>query len=449
MNKKLTIFSLTLMTVGSVDSIRNLPAAALVGADIFWYFGLALFFFLLPSAIIAGWFSVTSHAGIYEWVKKSLGKKAGFIAIWFQWMQNVLIYPTFFSFIAGTLLYCINPNFVENKILLFTLINLLIWCLTWVNIKGFYLSHRLTVFCSIFGLLLPFILILTIGAIEMIFYPQSLKLISPSHHQDSWASLTAIILSFCGIEIAGVHTQECKPGALPKAIALSVIIIFFTMLFGSLTLALLLAPQQLNLISGVPELFQAFFAQIQFANLSLIVNILIVIGCIGCANNWLLSPLKGLLFASNELTNSAHQSASKFLLIQACGVSFISTLFLLFPSINASYWFMITLATQMYLLMYGFMFAGAVRLAWQEKKRFYWLIIICSLFGFIGIAIAIVVSFTPPSSLKYGSLLYYDLFIIACLLLIGFSSILWKKAIKVAPKDTKHFNLLMNQQIQD
>lgn len=291
MNKKLTAFSLTLMTVGSVDSIRNLPAAALVGTDIFWYFGLALSFFLLPSAIVAAWFSSRSHEGIYGWVKNSLGKDVGFIAIWFQWMQNILIYPTFFSFIAGTLLYCINPYFIENKILLFSLINLFIWCLTWVNFKGFYLSHRVTVFCSTFGLLLPFVLILAIGAFWMIFHPQPLKLI-PSSHQDSWTSLTAIILSFCGIEIAGVHTQECRPGALPKAIAFSVLIIFTTMLFGSLTLAMLLSPKQLNLISGIPALFEVFFTQIQFANLSLIVNILIVLGCIGCANSWLISPSK-------------------------------------------------------------------------------------------------------------------------------------------------------------
>lgn len=101
--------------------------------------------------------------------------------------------------------------------------------------------------------------------------------------------------------------------------------------------------------------------------------------------------------------------------------------FLLLPSINTSYWFMITLATQMYLFMYGFMFAGAIRLAWQEKKHFSWFIILSSILGFIGITISIAVSFNPPTSIKYGSLLHYDLFIIICLILITASSILWKK----------------------
>lgn len=36
------------MTVSSVDSIRNLPAAALVVTEIFWHFGLAFFSFYYP-----------------------------------------------------------------------------------------------------------------------------------------------------------------------------------------------------------------------------------------------------------------------------------------------------------------------------------------------------------------------------------------------------------------
>jgi hypothetical protein len=73
------------------------------------------------------------------------------------------------------------------------------------------------------------------------------------------------------------------------------------------------------------------------------------------------------------------------------------------------------------------MFAGAIRLAWQEKKHFYEYIILFSFMGFIGIIISLAVSFTPPASLKYGSLLHYDSLIIICLVFIASLSILWKK----------------------
>lgn len=299
----LTVLSLTLITVGSVDSIRNLPVAALAGPDLFLYFVLALFFFLLPCALVASWFVKQSPEGIYGWVKTSLGQQTGFLAVWFQWMQNLLIYPTFFSFIAGAFLYCIDPQLTQQKSILFITINCLIWGLTWFNIRGINLSHRITILCTLCGLLIPFVLILVIGILWLIMHPQSIHLNMPAH-QEPWTSLTAIILSFCGIEVAAVHAHNSKPGAFTKAIMFSVFIIFATMLFGSLTLAMLLSPQQLNFISGIPELFNLFFSQIHLEKISLIINGLIVIGCIGCANSWLNAPLKGLLFAGKDITKT-------------------------------------------------------------------------------------------------------------------------------------------------
>jgi len=75
--KRLSVLNLTLITVCSVDSIRNLPAAALAGNQLVSYFILALLFFLLPCAIISIWFSRQSDQGIYGWVKRHLrlGKK--------------------------------------------------------------------------------------------------------------------------------------------------------------------------------------------------------------------------------------------------------------------------------------------------------------------------------------------------------------------------------------
>ena len=162
MSKKLSIFSLSLITIGSVDSIRNLPAAALAGNQLVNYFILALFLFLLPCAVISGWFSKQSNQGVFSWVKSGLGKPTAFMAAWFQCLQNVLLYPPLLSFIAGTILYIISPEHIENKSLIFLIIVVITVGLTWVNLRGIQLSSRLNVFCSIFGLIIPFILIFII-----------------------------------------------------------------------------------------------------------------------------------------------------------------------------------------------------------------------------------------------------------------------------------------------
>lgn len=397
MIKKLSFWGLTILTVGSVDSIRNLPAAALCGQDIFLYFSLALVFFLIPSAMISAWFSERSAQGIFGWVTLGLGRRAGFLAVWFQWMQNILIYPSFLSFIAGLILYCINPDLVNHRLLLVVMINCMIWSLTWINIKGFHLSNRLSSICTLSGLVIPFLIIMMIGISALVSHPGIIYSL-PDNSQDSWSALTAIILSFCGIEIAAVHAQQSKPRAFSRAMLLSTLIIFISMLFGTLTIALLIPAQSINLISGIPEVISLFMNQAHLQPLIHPLILLTAIGCIGCANNWLIAPVKGIQYACSELNQTYHSSINTILILQAGGVSVISTLFLLFSGVNASYWLILTLATQMYLLMYLLLFTAAIAYCW--RKRLFNKVPVLAILGVFGVLIALIVSFKAPTILE-------------------------------------------------
>ncbi|WP_298627232.1 APC family permease [uncultured Legionella sp.] len=416
MKKQLSVFSLTLITVCSVDSIRNLPAAALAGSQLFLYFSLALLFFLIPCAIISMWFSNQSQQGVYGWVKKGLGKQSAFLAIWFQCVQNVLIYPTLLSFIAGTLLYSISPDLVDNKRLLFLVIIALIWGLTWINLKGIQLSSRFNSFCSIAGLLVPFSIIIAMGFYWWFTQTPTDHNILPQASSYSWTSLTAIILSFCGIELAAVHAEDSQPRAFPKAVVISVIMIFFSMLFGSLILAMIIPPQQLSFISSIPQLIQLFFNKMHCPELAFIINGLIALGCMGAANNWLIAPIKGLGFAAGEgfldqrLTQvNKNKAPARLLILQALCVSIISTLFLIVPSINASYWIMLNAATQINLLMYLLLFISAIRLVIPSRFATQFKIMTPAGLGLFGVITALLVSLTPPPSLQFNSQIIYAL----------------------------------------
>ncbi|MCL9683761.1 APC family permease [Legionella maioricensis] len=414
MKKRLSVLSLTLITVCSVDSIRNLPAAAIAGSQLFNYFSLALIFFLLPCAIISSWFSNQSQQGVYGWVKKGLGKHAAFMAIWYQCVQNILIYPTLLSFIAGTLLYSISPDLVENKGLLFLIVIFLIWGLTWINLKGIQFSSRFNSFCSITGLLIPFTIIMAMGLYWWLTETPQGDNILPQAAPYSWTSLTAIILSFCGIELAAVHAEESKAGAFPKAIVISVFLIFLSMLFGSIILAMIIPAEQLSFISSIPKLIQLFFTKMHCGHLSFLINGLIAIGCIGTANNWLIAPIKGLGFAAGEgfldtrLTKlNENKAPAKLLILQALCVSVISTLFLIIPSINASYWIMLNAATQINLLMYLLLFFSAIKVIFSGGSHNRIKILIPSCLGVLGISVALLVSLTPPPSLQLDSQIIY------------------------------------------
>ncbi|NDA63836.1 MAG: amino acid permease, partial [Chitinophagia bacterium] len=111
-NKVLSAFSLTMITVGSVDSIRNLPTTAIFGAQLVAFFIFGALFFLLPTALVSAELAagLPREGGIYVWVRRAFGKRMGFLAIWLQWAENVIWYPTLLSFLAATFGYLIAPD---------------------------------------------------------------------------------------------------------------------------------------------------------------------------------------------------------------------------------------------------------------------------------------------------------------------------------------------------
>src|SRR3990167_1496321 len=161
----LGVFSLAMMTAGSVDSIRNLPATALFGNSLIFFFALGALFFLLPSALVAAELASRKggRAGIFGWVTEAFGYSSGFLAVWFQWIENVIWYPTILSFIAATVGYWVSPDLAQSKAFLVSVIVVAFWGMTWLNLRGIQASAGFSNFCAIAGLLLPMSLIMGLG----------------------------------------------------------------------------------------------------------------------------------------------------------------------------------------------------------------------------------------------------------------------------------------------
>ena len=446
MSKKkhsLTIFSLTMITVGSVDSIRNLPATALFGSQLVFFFLLGALFFLIPTALVSaelssGW---PKQGGVYIWVKEAFGKKAGFLAIWLQWIENVIWYPTILSFVAGTIGYFIDPSLANNAYFLCLVIVCSFWGATFINLRGMHSSAILSNICAISGLLLPMALIIGLGAVWIVGgNPVQISFDSQSilpHLQDKsmWVSLTAIILSFCGIEIATVHANDVHnpQHAFPRALIYSVVIILSTLILGSLAIAVVMPAQDINLVAGIMQAFDAFFKRYELSWLMPVVAVMLVLGGLGGVSNWIIAPTKGLLVAAQDgnlppfFQRVNKNGAPVTMLIgQAVIVTILSGLFLFMPSVNGSYWLLTALAAQLYMLMYLLMFLAAIKLrlsAPSHPRPFRipgGIIGLCFVagVGMIGVLTTLVVSFIPPSDINVGSVLHYEMMLIIGLILM-------------------------------
>lgn len=432
-----------MITVGSVDSIRNLPATALFGSQLIFFFLLGALFFLIPCALVSaelasGW---PKQGGIYVWVKQAFGERVGFLAIWLQWVENIIWYPTILSFVAGTIGFLINPHLVENKYFLMSVILCSFWGATLINLKGMKSSALFSNLCALSGLLLPMALIIGLGSvwffsgkpIQIGFHIQD---IMPNlHDKNMWVSLTAIIMSFCGIEIATVHASDVKDPqhAFPKALIYSVLIILTTLILGSLAIAIVLPQNQISLVAGIMQAFDAFFSNYHMQWFIPIVAVMLVLGGLGGVSNWIIAPTKGLLVAAKDgnlppsLQKVNRHGAPTWLLVyQALTVSVLCFVFLFMPSVNGTYWLLTALAAQLYMFMYILMFAAAIVLrikhadtprAFRIPGGLWGLLAVCAL-GILGAITTIAVGFIPPESINVGSTWHYESLLLSGLIIM-------------------------------
>lgn len=441
--KTLTITSLVMITVGSVDSIRNLPATALFGSSLIFFFLLGAVFFLIPTALVSAELASTyaKMGGVYVWVKRAFGTSAGFIAIWLQWIENVIWYPTILSFVAGTIGYLISPTLANNSYFLVAVILCAFWGATFVNWLGIKSSAQFATFCTIAGLIIPMVLIISLGIIWIVIgKPMAINLapvnlIPNLHESDMWVALTGIILSFCGMEIATVHAGDVKDPqrSFPHAMLISTLIILVTLILGSLAIAIVLPTNTISLVAGLMEAFAAFFNAYHLHWILPVIAVLLVIGGLGSVSNWIIAPTRGLLVAAEDgqlphffQQVNKYNSPSRLLTAQAIIVTILCAIFLLMPSVNASYWLLTALAAQLYMFMYILMFAAAIYLRFKDKisHRPYSIpggnfgILLVAGAGILGSVVTVIVGFFPPEGINVGSWDRYDALILAGLILM-------------------------------
>ena len=422
-SEKISVLALVLLITGSIDSIRNLPATALFGSSLIFFFIFSAVIFLIPVALVSAELSSTwseEEGGVYSWVRLAFGNTAAFFAIWLQWINTMVWFPTVLSFIAGTLAYLIDPALAQNKNYLISIILIVFWSITFIGLSGLRASAAFASFCAVAGMLIPMGLIIVLAVIWLLqghplAVDMSLHNLLP-HWQDtqSWVSLTAIMTSFLGMELAAVHGRNVRHPQqnFPRAIGCSVILILTTMIFGSLAIAFVLPQEKISLVHGVMQAFTNFFAMYHMSAMVPVLVILLLIGSIGGLVNWVISPAKGLLLAAdnNFLPHSLYQLnrhgvASRILLLQAVLVTLLCGGFLLFPSINAIYWLFTALSTELYIIMYVVMFLAAFRLKGKEFAHLprpvaipggQWGYYFVCLLGLSGCIITLIVGFFPP-----------------------------------------------------
>lgn len=432
----LTVFTLAMINVAAVANLSQLSILSTYGLSAVFFIAFSSIVFFIPTALVSaelatGW---PERGGVYVWVKEAFGKKIGLLAIWLQWIENVIWYPTIMSFIAASIAFIFNPDLAENGVYTFAVILAVTWFVTLLNFKGMKLSGKISSWCVIAGTMFPAALVIILGLIWIFTGGQTQisldaqGLVPDLSHLSNLVFLTGIMLGLAGIEMSAVHAREVKNPKenYPKAIFLAVILILAITVLGSLAISVVVPKADIQLNAGVMEAFSAFFDAYKIDWIMPVIALLVAAGSIGMVSTWIVGPSKGLLAAADDGSlPKIFQKMNKndmpvnLLITQASIITALALLFIFLPSINESYWILTDLTAQLYLLMYLLMFFAAIKLKYSKPKvkRTYeipfgktgmWFV---AGIGIIGSLFAFFIGFVPPEQVTMGNIVNYEGFL--------------------------------------
>ena len=434
--KVLSVFSLAMINVIAVDSLRTLPISAKLGLPVVANYLLAAMIFFIPVALVAAELATAypSTGGIYVWVREAFGRRVAFITIWLQWIYNIVWYPTILAFIAATFAYLFAPELSNNKYYLLGTITLLFWVFTWLNCLGMRVSSIVSIVGALIGTILPMVGIIALG----FFWLHQGRPVQINLHSNwlpdfsSFGNLSlfsAVLFSLIGIEMSATHAEDVKNPQrdYPRALLYSTIIIFFTLVFGALAIVIVVPMDKLSLVSGLIEAYSTFFNTYHMPWMTSVTIWCIIIGALSGVSAWIIGPAKGLLISAQDncipkvfAKVNRHGVPVNILLAQGVIFTALSSIYIFIDSINAAYLMLSVLSAQMALMVYIFMFSAAIKLRYSRPnqpgtykipggKIGLWL---TAGTGLICCIATITIGFIPPSQIYVENIGFFYTFII-------------------------------------
>lgn len=431
---KLGFFTLAIMNVTAVVSLRGLPAEAEYGVSSAFYYLFAAIVFLIPTALVAAELAAMfqdKQGGVFRWVGEAYGKKLGFLAIWLQWIESTIWYPTVLTFGAVSIAFIgmdhsADMAMASNKFYTLIVVLVIYWLATFISLKGLSWVGKVAKVGGMVGTIIPAALLIILAIVYLAtgghsnmdfhgdFFPDFTKF-------DNLVLAASIFLFYAGMEMGGIHVKDVSNPTknYPKAVFIGSFITVVIFVLGTFALGVIIPEKDINLTQSLLVGFDNYFRYIHSTWLSPIIAIALAFGVLAGVLTWVAGPSKGIFAVGKagylppffQKTNKIGVQKN-ILYIQGLCVTLLSLLFVVMPSVQSFYQILSQLTVLLYLIMYMLMFSGAIYLRYNMKKAprpfrigskgngLMWLI---GGLGFCGSLLAFVLSFIPPSQISTGS----------------------------------------------
>jgi putative glutamate/gamma-aminobutyrate antiporter len=427
------------LTLATGASIAQLPAAAEYGLGTITLYLIPAIFFLIPAAFVAAELAMVWNGGVFRWVSEGLGERAGFQAIWLQWIQSVALYPSLLSFAAASLAYAIGrPALANNGVYTGVVVLVIFWAATLIALRGLSIMARLSSLGTIVGTLVPALVLILmmvfwLGSGRTAEMPLKIKdIVPPFVGISSIVLIVSNFIAFAGLEVNAVHIREMRRPVNDyiKSMSVAVVLILLVYILGTMAISVAVPVKSIDLNAGAAQAFTAYAQGFGMAWLGVLMSALLLVGALAGSLSWVAGPSRGLLLVGQQgflprmfqRQNKAGVQAP-IMLVQGVIVSVLSVLFVVIPGVSSAFWTLQAMTAILYMLMYILMFAAAWRLRITQPNvtrpfKVPAMPLVATV-GALASAGAILIGLVPPSQFKESSPIVYAGLLIAGVLILA------------------------------
>jgi glutamate:GABA antiporter len=430
---KITVFGLAVMNIVAVVSLRGLPSEAEYGLGSIFYYVFAAVVFLIPTALVAAELATAwpEKGGVFRWVGEAFGARWAMLAIFMLIIEVTVWFPTALTYGAVALAYTgpdrhADGSLASNPYYVLGVVLVVYWLATFVAFRGVGAFSRVSKWGGMIGTIIPAGILIALGFAYVI--AGNRPHISTSWHGlipsiDNFSNVVlaaGIFLFYAGMEMNAVHVKDVKNPIkdYPRAMAIAAAGTVLIFVLGTLAIAFVIPHSQINLTQSLLVTYIDIFAWAGISWAAPIVAVALAVGVLAGIVTWVAGPSTGFLEVARagymprfwQVTNR-HGMATHIMFVQAFIVTVLSALFVILPSVQATFQILSQLTVILYLIMYLLMFAAAIYLRYSQPKRprpyripggdiGIWIV---AGVGFCGSLLALVVSFIPPSQIAIGN----------------------------------------------
>ena len=445
---RLSVATLAIMNVTAVVSLRGLAAESVYGLGSAFYYLFAAFVFLIPTALVAAELAAMfsdKEGGVFRWIGEAFGAKTGFLAIWLQWIQSTIWYPTVLTFGAVSIAF-IGMNqqhdmaLASNKLFTLIVVLAIYWTATFISLKGLNWVGKISKWGGIIGTIIPAGLLILLGIIYLVsgghnnmdmsagFFPDLKQF-------DNLVLASSIFLFYAGMEMMGIHVMDVNNPTrnYPKAIIIGSLITVTIFILGTFSLGFIIPAKEVSLTQSLLIGFDRYFEYLHMSWAAPLIAIALMFGVLAGVLTWVAGPSKGIFtvgkagylppFFQKSNKNGVQRN---ILLIQGAIVTLLSLLFVVMPSVQSFYQILSQMTASLYLIMYMLLFAAAIVLRYKMKSSnrpfrlggnpLMWII---AGLGFCGSLLAFILSFIPPAQISTGSpTTWVTILVVGCIIVV-------------------------------